>query len=329
MARPPSSQPAAWSTKLTPAEDGRLQGVGRLVRRLRVGELRRGERSARPERHAQAPREVGHDVEDERRLRRAERRRAGLHRHRRREGPEHHRARRACTSCTNVMPGQRLGQGLGGDAGRGRRGHRAGEDERRDEAGLVVRRVDLGGRQHRRVPHERRRGVDEARHDRAAGRGRRRSAMRARSTESCAAAPGGDRAHERLVAVAEVRVHHVEVALVDGHVDRLAHRAARVVQVGRGVGQLHEVLEVGQRGVAAAAVEVVDERRAVVRRQHRGVAADLDVARRVAGVLRVDGGRLLGDDRPAHATREAHPVPVDVGARRRPGSPAPPGSRGR
>ena len=37
---------------------------------------------------------------------------------------------------------------------------------------------------------------------------------------------GGDRAHERLVAVADVGVHHVEVALVHRHVDRLAHGAA-------------------------------------------------------------------------------------------------------
>ena len=55
--------------------------------------------------------------------------------------------------------------------------------------------------------------------------------MRASSTLSSARRPGGHRAHERLVAVAEVRVHHVEVALVHRHVDRLAHRAAGVVQV--------------------------------------------------------------------------------------------------
>jgi hypothetical protein len=57
-----------------------------------------------------------------------------------------------------------------------------------------------------------------------------------------------------------VGVHHVEVALVDGHVDRLAHGPAGVVEVGRGVGELHDVLEVGQCGVAPTTVEVVDER---------------------------------------------------------------------
>src|SRR5258705_171098 len=74
------------------------------------------------------------------------------------------------------------------------------------------------------------------------------------------AGSGGDRTHERLVAVAQVCVHHVEVALVDGNVDRLAHRATGVVQVGREVRQLDEVLEVGQRRVTATRVEIMDER---------------------------------------------------------------------
>ena len=39
--------------------------------------------------------------------------------------------------------------------------------------------------------------------------------------------------------------------------------------------ELHEVLEVGERRVAPAGVEVVHERRAVVRCEHGGVAADL------------------------------------------------------
>jgi len=51
--------------------------------------------------------------------------------------------------------------------------------------------------------------------------------------------------------------------LVDRHVDRLAHRAARVVQPGRGIGELDEVAEVLERAVAAPAVELRHERRAV------------------------------------------------------------------
>ena len=53
------------------------------------------------------------------------------------------------------------------------------------------------------------------------------------------------------------------------------------------VGELDDVLEVLERGVAPAAVEVVDERRAVVGGEHRGVAADLHGVGRVAGVLHV------------------------------------------
>ena len=42
-----------------------------------------------------------------------------------------------------------------------------------------------------------------------------------------------------------------------GDVDRLADRATGVVQIGRQVRQLHEVLEVLERRVAPATVEVV------------------------------------------------------------------------
>src|SRR4029077_441644 len=73
-----------------------------------------------------------------------------------------------------------------------------------------------------------------------------------------------------------------------------------------------EVPEVLDRAVAPAAVEVAHERRAVVRDEDRMHPADLDVPRRVPGVLGVlaRGGRL--DDLPAHPTREAHPDAVEV-----------------
>jgi len=107
-----------------------------------------------------------------------------------------------------------------------------------------------------------------------------------------------DRAHERLVGVADVRVHHVEVALVDRHVDRLAHRAARVVQPGRGIGELDEVAEVLERAVAAPAVEVRHERRAVSGGKHRVACADLDAPRGIARVLgefaRCRSAQLIG-----------------------------------
>ena len=48
--------------------------------------------------------------------------------------------------------------------------------------------------------------------------------------------------------------------LVDRHVDRFAHRAATVVQVGQVVDQLHGILEVLDGAVPATVVEVEHER---------------------------------------------------------------------
>ena len=127
-----------------------------------------------------------------------------------------------------------------------------------------------------------------------------------------------DRAHERLVAVLDVAVHHVEVPLVDRQVDRLADRAAGMVQRVRHVGELDEVAEVLDAGVAAAFVEVVYERRAVGRREHRRVAADVHAARRVARVLDEFARRRALHERATHAAREAHALAVDVGAGRLP-----------
>ena len=86
-----------------------------------------------------------------------------------------------------------------------------------------------------------------------------------------------------------MRIDHLEMALVHGQVDRLANRAAGMVHERRHIGELHEVPEVLDRAVAAALVEIVDEGRAVDRREDEVVAADLDVALGVAGVLDVIG----------------------------------------
>ena len=113
----------------------------------------------------------------------------------------------------------------------------------------------------------------------------------------------GHRAHERLVRVPHVRVDHVVVPLVHRKVDRLAHRAARVVQERRRVRELHEVAEVLDRAVAAATVEVADERRAVRRREHGRRAPQVDGVRRVAGDL-VELARRRRLDELAGETRE-------------------------
>ena len=120
-----------------------------------------------------------------------------------------------------------------------------------------------------------------------------------------------------------MRVHHLEMPLVDWQIDRLAHRAAGMVDEGAEIRELDEVLEVLERAVAAPFVEVVDERRAVIGGEHHGVAADLDIALGVARVLHILRGR-----RGAEATRKAagktHPLALDVAAgvakeRERPG----------
>ena len=57
-----------------------------------------------------------------------------------------------------------------------------------------------------------------------------------------------------------MRVHHVEMALVNRHVHRFTNGAAAVMQMGQLVHELYDVLEVFDRGVPAALVEVGDER---------------------------------------------------------------------
>ncbi len=108
--------------------------------------------------------------------------------------------------------------------------------------------------------------------------------------------------------------HHVEVALADRDVDGLADRATAVVQVQRLVRELDEVAEVFDRRIAPAVVEVVGERRAVVRGEHGGVATDAHVPLWVAGVLDVLPWRSGLHDLPAHAPRKAHQGAVDRGA---------------
>ena len=110
-----------------------------------------------------------------------------------------------------------------------------------------------------------------------------------------------------------MRIDHLEMPLVDRQVDRLAHRAAGMVDVGLMIGELDEILEVLERPVAAALVEVVDEGRAVVRREHHRVAADDDVALRVARVLHILR-RRRGAELTREAARKAHPLALDVAA---------------
>ena len=109
-------------------------------------------------------------------------------------------------------------------------------------------------------------------------------------------------------------VDHVEVALVDRLVDRFAHRAAGVVQPGRRVRQLDEVLEVRERAVAPPAVHVVHEGRSVGRREDHVVLPDEHGALGIARVLDEASRRRLGDDRLQEPRLEAHALSLNVGA---------------
>ena len=71
-----------------------------------------------------------------------------------------------------------------------------------------------------------------------------------------------------------MRVHHIQVSLVDWQVNRLAHRAARVMQVGRHVAQLDEVAEVFDGGITPSPIEVGHERRAIAGHEDDVVAAE-------------------------------------------------------
>ena len=88
---------------------------------------------------------------------------------------------------------------------------------------------------------------------------------------------------------------------------------AGVVHGRRHVGELDEVAEVPDRGIAPPAVEVPHEGRAIDRGEDRGIAADLDAAFRVAGVLG-EARRRGPDQGAAEAPGEADPFAGHVGA---------------
>ncbi len=285
-----------------------------FVRRLRVGGLGAAQRAAGAVRDAEATRQLPARERDEGRLRRAEGRRARLHGDGAGEHAEDHRRARP-VELARAGPRQHFRQHLRDGAGRRHRAHRACQDERRGDAGLVGAGVDLHRTQHRAVPHHRRVGVDEAgddgvlfheifaEHD-LRHRHRVGGALRLR-----------DRAHERLVGVLDVRIDHVQVTLVHRQVHRLAHRAARMVDRGRHVGELHEVAEILDGRVAAAVIEIAHEGRAIDRREHRVVAADGDVALRVARILHIFARRRFLDDGTRQPAWEADAGALHVGAR--------------
>ena len=211
--------------------------------------------------------------------------------------------------------GQRLGVELGQRAAHRRRRHGPRQDEGRDDQCLARLGIDLERRQHAVVQPARAGDVDQREQRRLAADGVGAVENLRHAHAVGGVGPAGDRPHEGLVAVLDVAVDHVQVARVRGQVRRLDNGAARVVDVRAEIGELDEVLEVAQRGLAPAARQVIDIGRAVDRRKGDVLAADDHAARRITRQLRKLGRRhahILGDELAVEKDRR----PLDDGAMR-------------
>ena len=117
-----------------------------------------------------------------------------------------------------------------------------------------------------------------------------------------------------LVAVAEERVLHVEVALVRRDLHRLAHAAAGEMNRRRHVRELDEVVQILERAVAPATLQVrtrtADRRRARTRWHHRRSAR----CARDCGRYSVELARRGLEQAPRQAARNVDALARDVRA---------------
>ena len=86
-----------------------------------------------------------------------------------------------------------------------------------------------------------------------------------------------------------MRVNHLEMALIDRQIDRFADGAARMMHIRAHISELHKVLEILDRAITAAFIEIMHEGRAINRRENRVLAANLHIARRIPRVLGIFG----------------------------------------
>ena len=124
--------------------------------------------------------------------------------------------------------------------------------------------VNIRRAKHGRVPDKRRIGVDQAGADGVVLDEIRAEQNLAQPHRIERTVWVGDRPHEGFVGEAHMRVNHFKMALVDWQIDRLAHRAARMMDERAIVGELHKIAEILNRAIAAALVETMHEGRAVV-----------------------------------------------------------------
>ncbi len=160
MARPPSSQPAVCSTKLTPARQvgSKVLADSNAACASGIFEAHRlpPERNGTPRRRASAAMEYSTSAGSGC----AEGRGARLHGDRRGEAAEHH-WRAGIDQLHEREAGQRLGQGLRHGARHRHRRHGSGQNEWRDDQGLIGARIDFRGAEHGRVVGHRRIDVDQ------------------------------------------------------------------------------------------------------------------------------------------------------------------------
>ena len=294
----PALEPAGrMQHEIRAREHRRVQRIRAFIGGLRIRDLGGAKRSAGAERQPEPARKLCRAIGDERGLRRPEGRRARLHRDGGGESAEEHR-RAGAHELREGRASQYLGEDLRQRPGHRHRAHRPGKDEGRDDRGLIVAGIDLGRAEHGLVIDHGRIGVDQAGQDRVLrdeivteqdtdhGQGILRPLRR------------GDGAHEGLVRIFDMGIDHVEVTLVHRHVDRLADGAPGMVDRRRHIGELHEILEIPKRCIAALAVEIAHEGRAVDRGKDHRLAADLNRSFRIARVLGIDRWRGL-QKRPA------------------------------
>ena len=278
-------------------QERRQHRVEALERRLRVGPLAGRERAAaRAPRQAEAARDLAGGEQADRRLRPAEAGRARLHVGVREERAEHDRRARPHELHVARRP-PALGRLLHERRRDRDRRHRAHQQERRDDHGdlpaprrsatstssiahvVAQRRVDVGDAVHRRRPL-------------AAPRGRRRRspAMRERVARLVA---GEQRRRADLVGQRQLRV-----GACRGAASRAAGRSARTGGSARRVDLVERVPELDE---AAPGRRSSPSRRSAPSRtngapgdaaEHHVVAAEHEVARRVAGVHRELARRL-------------------------------------
>jgi len=105
------------------------------------------------------------------------------------------------------------------------------------------------------------------------------------------------------------------MTLVHREIDRLADGSTGMMQIGRRIGEFDEIVEILNRAIASALVDIGHKGRAIGGRENRIVSADHDRSRRIAGMLHEFARCRFLDDGADEAVREDDPLPVNLRSR--------------